>query len=186
MILWLGIGFGLMTGLGLSRWQGHPYPSPIFKHSWLLFLGFVPQIFVIYLGNNRVTPPDWLAASVIITSQLFLFAFAWLNRHLPGMYILIFGLILNLAVIVVNGGFMPISPQTAARLVGDEYVRGLIPGDRFGFKDILINTPETRLEILADRFLPPAGFPYQVAFSLGDIFIAFGAFWILAHPKTNS
>jgi hypothetical protein len=60
----------------------------------------------------------------------------------------------------------------------------LAPGSRFGLKDILLPAHETHLEILADRFLPPTNFPYQVAFSLGDVFIAFGAFWILAYQKT--
>lgn len=93
------------------------------------------------------------------------------------------GLLLNLTVIVVNGGFMPISPQSAEKLVGPEIASELAPGSRFGLKDILLPTHETRLEFLADRFLSPANFPYQVAFSLGDIFIACGAFWILAYQK---
>ena len=94
------------------------------------------------------------------------------------------GLLLNLAVIAVNGGFMPISPQSAERLVGKEFVSELAPGTRFGQKDILLPTHVTRFEFLADRFLSPSNFPYQVAFSLGDVFIAFGAFWILAYHKT--
>ena len=81
---------------------------------------------------------------------------------------------------------MPINPKTAESLIGKEAVSNLVNGSRFGFKDILLPTHETRIEILADRFLPPAGFPYQVAFSLGDIFITFGAFWILAYQKTNA
>jgi len=81
---------------------------------------------------------------------------------------------------------MPISPQTAERLVGEETVSNLMVGSRFGFKDILLSTHETRLEILADRFLPPASIPYQVAFRLGDIFITFGVFWILAYQGTNT
>ncbi len=185
MILWLGIGFGLVAGMGVSKWRGRPFHPPTFKHIWLVFLGFLPQLLVIYIGSNRFSIPDWIAASCLVTSQLALLIFAWLNRSLPGMYILILGLILNLAVIALNGGFMPISPQTAMRLVGDEHSNSLIPGNRFGLKDILLSVQETRLEVLADRFLPPVGFPYQVAFSLGDIFITAGAFWLLAYQKNT-
>jgi hypothetical protein len=39
---------------------------------------------------------------------------------------------------------------------------------------------------MADRFLLPAWSPYQVAFSLGDVFIALGAFGILAYQKSNT
>lgn len=187
MILWLGLGVGLVTGLGWSRWRGHPYRSPTLNHLWLVFLGFLPQLLVIYIGNNFATVPDWLAALSIVTSQLLLLIFAWLNRHLPGMSILIAGLVLNFAVILANGGFMPINPTTAERLIGPERIASLELGSRIGDKDILLLANETRLEWLADRFLPPVWSPYQVAFSLGDVFIAIGAFGILAfHQKPNT
>jgi hypothetical protein len=186
MILWLGLGAGLVTGFGLSKWRGHPYRSPALNHIWLVFIGFLPQFLVIYLANNRVTIPDWLSALSILTSQLLLLIFAWLNRHLPGMSILIVGLVLNLAVMVANGGFMPINPNTAERIVGTERIASFELGSRIGYKDILLPATETRLEWLADRFLLPVWLPYQVAFSLGDVFIAIGAFGILAFQKSNT
>lgn len=184
MILWLGIGIGLATGLGLSRMRGHPYRSPTLSHIWLVFVGFLPQFLAVYLGNFRASIPDWMAASVIVTSQLTLLIFAWLNRQVAGMSILIVGLVLNVAVMVANGGFMPISPNAAERVVGAEKIASFELGSRIGYKDILLPAEETRLEWLADRFSPPAGLPYQVAFSLGDVFIALGAFWMLAYQKS--
>jgi hypothetical protein len=184
MILWLGLGAGLVTGLGWSRLRGHPYRYPAFNHIWLIFVGFLPQFFVIYLGGTRVTIPDWMAATVIVTSQLTLLVFAWLNRHLAGMLILSIGLILNTVAMIANGGFMPINPDTAERIVGKERISTFELGSRIGYKDILLHQNETRLEVLADRFLPPARFSYQVAFSLGDVFIALGAFWILANQNS--
>ena len=186
MILWLGLGAGLVTGLGLSRWHGQSYRSPTLNSLWLVFLGFLPQLFVIYFGNSYATIPDWLAALSIVTSQLLLLVFAWLNRHLPGMSILMAGLLLNMAVMAANGGFMPITPDTAERLVGAEKVASMELGSRFGYKDILLAASETRLEWLSDRFLPPVWSPYQVAFSLGDVLIAIGAFAILAFQKSNT
>jgi len=183
MILLLGLVIGLVTGLGLSKWRGHPYHAPTIKHIWLVIVGFLPQFLAIYLGNNLIVIPDWLAALSIVTSQFLLLIFAWLNRHLAGMSILIFGLVLNMAVMVANGGFMPINPNTAERIVGPERIVSFEIGSRFDYKDILLPKDETQLEWLADRFLPPTGFPYQVAFSLGDVFIALGAFWILAYQK---
>ena len=98
---------------------------------------------------------------------------------------LMFGLVLNMIVMLANSGFMPINPNTAERIVGSEKIVSYELGSRIGYKDILLSKNETRLEWLADRFLPPVGFPYQVAFSLGDVFIAFGAFWMLAYQKVN-
>jgi len=80
---------------------------------------------------------------------------------------------------------MPISPQMAEQLVGVESAASLEIGSRFGYKDILLLKSETRLEWLADRFLPPQWFPYQVVFSLGDVFIGVGVFQILASQKFN-
>jgi hypothetical protein len=185
MILWLGLGAGLATGLGLSKWRRQPYRYPVLNHIWLIFVGFLPQFLVIYLGTNRVTIPDWVAALSIVISQSLLLIFAWLNRHSPGMLVLIAGLILNLVVILANGGFMPIDPNTAGRIIGAERIASFEFGDRIGYKDILLPSADTHLEWLADRFLPPAWFPYQVAFSLGDVLIAAGAFGILAYQKSN-
>jgi hypothetical protein len=56
---------------------------------------------------------------------------------------------------------------------------------RFGAKDILLPPEDIHFEWLADRFLPPSWFRYQVAFSLGDVFIALGAFWLLANPGSS-
>jgi hypothetical protein len=69
--------------------------------------------------------------------------------------------------------------------VSEETLQAMVPGDRFGLKDVLLLRQETRLEILSDRFLPPAWSPYQVAFSLGDICIGAGAFWFLVAERNN-
>jgi hypothetical protein len=178
VILWLGIGAGLIVGLG-------PYDPPAFHYFWIVVAGFLPQFFAVYFWQTRIALQDWIAALFLTISQLALFAFAWLNRKQPGMPILLVGLVFNLLVMTANGGFMPISPQTAEDLIGDVPVGALEMRSRFGFKDILLPVRETRLEILADRFLLPVGFPLQVAFSLGDVLIAFGAFWILAYQKNH-
>jgi len=186
MILWLGLGIGFVAGMGWSRLRGHHYRYPVLDHIWLVFVGFLPQFVIVYLGNTRATIPDWLAATAILVSQLTLFIFAWLNRRVNGMIILLVGLVLNMAVMIANGGFMPINPNTAERIIGTERITTFEIGSRIGYKDILLQKSETRLEILADRFFPPERIPYQVAFSLGDIFIAFGAFWMLAYQKTTA
>jgi len=67
-------------------------------------------------------------------------------------------------------------------LVSENILRDVQPGSRFGAKDILLHPQNTRFEWLADRFLLPTWFPYQAAFSLGDVFIALGIFYLLAKP----
>lgn len=185
MILWVALGAGLLAGIGVSRCKRHPYSPPTLKHIWIVFVGFLPQFLAIYLTRTRVLFPDWLAAFCVLASNITLLVFAWFNRRIHGMPVLIVGLMLNLAVIAANGGFMPISPQVVERLVGVDHAALLEEGSRFGLKDILLTKSATHLELLSDRFLPPKWFPYQVAFSLGDIFIGAGVFQILASPKLN-
>ena len=185
MILLLALAAGLLAGLVWARWRGHPYQAPELGHLWLVFVAFLPQFVVIYLPITRETFPDSLVAASLLASQILLLGFAWLNRRILGMSVLIFGVALNLAVMAANSGFMPISPQTASRLVSEDRLLDIQPGSRFGAKDILLHPQDTRFEWLADRFLTPAWSPYQVAFSLGDVFIAFGAFWLLAKPESS-
>lgn len=178
MILLLALVFGLLTGLVWARWRGHPYQTPELQHLWLVFVAFLPQVIVIYLPNL----PNGLVAGCLLASQILLFRFAWLNHRILGMPVLICGVALNLLVMAANGGFMPVSPQTTSHLVSEERLLDFQLGSRIGAKDILLLPQNTRFEWLADRFLPPAWLPYQAAFSLGDVFIAIGAFWMLAKP----
>jgi multisubunit Na+/H+ antiporter MnhC subunit len=185
VILLLALVAGLLAGLAWARWHGQPYQPPELQHLWLVFLAFLPQFIVIYLPITRRLFPDWLVVGLLLASQIFLLVFVWLNRRLMGMSIMLCGVVLNILVMTANGGFMPISPQTASRLVSQNGLRDVEPGSRFGTKDILMRPEVTRFEWLADRNLLPRWFPYQVAFSLGDVFIALGAFWLLAQPTST-
>lgn len=107
----------------------------------MVFVAFLPQFIVIYLPITRRVFSDWMAAGFLLASQIMLLAFVWLNRRIPGMFILLCGVALNLSVMTANSGFMPISPQTASRLVSENILRDV---SRFGAKDILLRPQDTR------------------------------------------
>jgi len=180
MILLVAILSGLAAGLCLARLQKRPWTIPPLRKPWLVIIAFLPQFFYMYLPATRTRVPDNLAAAGLIISLVLLLIFCWFNLRLSGVWLLALGLAFNLLVIAANGGFMPISRQTASRLVPPETLATLGNGDRFGYKDILLLPEQTRLNWLSDHLLPPEGFPYQVAFSPGDMFIAAGAFWLMA------
>ena len=182
MILLSAVVSGLLAGWCWARWHGRSYQAPVFRHAWLILVGFVPQLFIAYLPATHELAPRWMAAASLLASMVVFLAFVWLNHRLPGMPVLLAGLMLNLIVIAANGGWMPISPETASRVIGDDIGRYVQVGGRFGQKDILLQAQDMHLGFLADRFLLPAWSPYQVAFSPGDILIAAGAFWLLAKP----
>ena len=179
-------GGAVLAGWAWARWHRKPYQAPALRSAWLILVGFIPQLIVAYLPATYYRVPPWLAAVSIFASLITFLAFVWVNRRLPGMPFLLAGLLLNLAVMAANGGWMPISPEVARRVYGGDlskYVAAL--GERFGPKDILLSTQDMHLGFLADRFLLPAWSPYQVAFSAGDILIAAGVFWLLARSPVK-
>jgi hypothetical protein len=179
MILLVAILAGLLVGLFLARVRKRSWAVPQLRKPWLVIIAFVPQFFNLYLPATRARVADDLASAGLIVSLALLLVFCWFNRRLSGIWLLALGLACNLLAIAANGGFMPISLQVASRLVPPETLATLGSGDRFGYKDILLLPEQIRLIWLSDYFLPPEGFPYQVAFSFGDMFIAVGAFWLM-------
>ena len=185
MILLSAVGLGLLVGVGRARWLKRDYRLPLLRYTWLVVIAFLPQLLVTSSATSAWNLPNEVVGFTLVFSVGILLGFVCLNLRLPGMPLLLGGLTLNLAVMLVNGGLMPINPQTASSLVSEETLQAMVPGDRFGLKDVLLLRQETRLEILSDRFLPPAWSPYQVAFSLGDICIGAGAFWFLVAERNN-
>ncbi len=185
MILLTALFLGLLVGLGRARWQGRPYRAPEFRSIWLAVAAFVPQLVTAYLPATHGLLPDWLAKALILGSLAAFLVFIWINRRLTGMAVLLAGMALNLIVMLANGGWMPISPDAASRLVEPRTLEASSLGSRFGQKDVLLLPQDTRLQYLSDRFLLPDWSPYKVAFSPGDILIAIGAFWLLAGAPTG-
>lgn len=168
MILLLAVVLGLVA----AQVRGGLRP-PHLRYEWLALVGFLPQLILFSRLGQAVPLP--LVAMGLVGSQCVLLVFVWLNRHTPYLLLLGLGLFLNMAVIVANGGLMPISPEMAHTLTGGEW----LPGQRFGLsKDMVLSVSDTRLWRLSDRFLLPIP-GYYVAYSLGDIFIALGAFLFL-------
>jgi hypothetical protein len=181
LVLLVAILLGVPTGLLVAHWQKRAWVFPLLRVPWLVIFAFLPQLFSFFLPATRMLiPASWVSAGLLV-SQVLLLVFCWFNRHLSGIWLLAIGLTLNFLVIAANHGFMPISPQTAGRLYPQDVVQTIPLGSRFGYgKDILLMPADTHLVWLSDRFLPPEGFPYQAAFSLGDVVIAAGAFWLTA------
>jgi hypothetical protein len=178
MVLLVAVVAGLLAGLARARHGRRPLHIPDLRLAWLALVAFLPQWVAFYLPAGSRLPADSLAATALVGSQVALLIFVWLNRKQPGFWALALGLALNLLVIALNGGLMPISPETAGRLMPNASPGILQIGHRLG-KDIVLPASATHLEWLADRFLLPAWLPYRVAFSLGDVLLAWGAFWLL-------
>lgn len=180
MVLLIAVALGLAGGFFRARTSGRVYQTVDIKLVGLVLLAYLPQFFAFYLPATRSRVPDEWIPWILISSQLLLLVFAWANRKYPGFWLLGLGLLANFTVIALNGGMMPLLPEVADQLVLPGSESMLQRGQRVGFgKDILLAKEDTVLWFLGDIFLLPAHFNYPLAFSLGDILISTGAFWLL-------
>lgn len=163
----------------ILRRELHP-----FNVRWmgLLFVAFLPQLFAFVLPT-RFEIPDFWASLALISSQIGLLLFALANFSLPGFPLLALGLASNLLVILVNGGWMPISPEMVQRVLPHVSPEDWQIGARLGTgKDIVLPVAQTRLWFLSDIFFFDYGWN-RAAFSPGDVVVALGgirALWALS------
>jgi hypothetical protein len=180
VILLYAILIGLPAGV-LRAWSGgRRLTISDLDRVWLVPAAVLPQVIVFHLPATKHVIPDVLAPATLVSSQILLLVFVAFNRKKPGFWILGLGLALNLVVILLNGGLMPVSPETVARLAPNAPINSWHIGERLGTgKDIVLTLDQTRLWFLSDRFLLPDGASTRAALSMGDFLIALGASWML-------
>ena len=145
----------------------------------------IPQLLIFQNHSTSGWFSDQAAAYILVISQLILLVFIWFNRDKTGILILGLGLLLNLLVISLNGGLMPLAPDTAAALYPDLPDTSWEIGARPGIsKNILLLPEDTHLAWLSDAILLPSWFPWTRALSPGDIVIVLGVIWLLAVENT--
>ena len=108
----------------------------------------------------------WLPSLALVPAVRFL----WLNRQYRGLWLLAAGAGLNLLVMAVNGGLMPIAPSILHALGGPHNPAGAALGLT---KDRLLGDDVAHLAILDDRLVwSVAGL--HIAASAGDLLVAAG------------
>jgi uncharacterized protein DUF5317 len=132
----------------------------------LRWVGFLFGALVVQIGIDLLDP-SWLNESgdviVILLTNLAVIIFLIVNRGLPGVPLAALGLLLNLAVITLNGG-MPVSARAAETAGLAEELRD--PGVKHELLD-----DDTALPWLAD-VIPIPGL--QKIISVGDVVLAIG------------
>ena len=145
---------------------------------WLAGLALALQIGAVYwaTGDRYL----YLQRGALVVSSLLLLPVVWRNRRSPGLALIGLGLVLNLVVMVANGGFMPITPEAVARIEHQHLIVQQNGLERMsGSKGIVLPKEETALWVLSDILIIPPPFPVASAFSLGDALVAVGAFIFL-------
>jgi hypothetical protein len=143
------------------------------RHAWLVAVAFGVQAVLLLTPLERLAGN--LAAPLLTLTNLALVAMVVLNIHVPGLKLFAVGLGLNTLVILLNGGFMPVSADALRRAGLDDLVAEMgVAGH--SEKSRLID-PATRLPLLGDILPVPA---IAKVFSVGDIFVVAGATWLVA------
>jgi hypothetical protein len=137
----------------------------------LLLLQFV----VVRLASSdvpvRIVLPATIAAIPLVL---------WPYRGYLGVWVAFVGIAANLAVILANGGLMPIERSTVAEAVGWERAAGYEAGAWIaGTKDVLVADGGGRAAVLGDSIIVRVGSGGMAA-SPGDLVVWFGLVLVAA------
>lgn len=155
-----------------------------FKGGWklggaILALFLLQATLVTYVSGQTM-----LQMIIVVGSQTLLAACILLNRHIQGAKLFALGVILNTVVMIANGGWMPITPETYQSLGAEQAVE--LQARAPASKGITLAQNETNLWILSD-IIPVNLFGRKSAMSIGDVLILAGIaqFLLLAAPKSR-
>jgi len=187
MILVLAVALGVVASLVRYRGRALEQIAAIpLRSAWLAPLAVVLQVPLLRAAAGPTQHLVWQQV-LFLVSHLLLLILVWRNRRLAGMQLVGLGVICNLVVILANGGFMPITPETLVRINPGTTLEQWPLGLHYGFsKDVILLQAEIRLWPLADVLVIPPPFPWPTAFSPGDLLIAAGVVLLLLNPRISS
>ena len=159
----IGILGGLWHGGALVHFARLPFRWPL-----LFLIGLILRT----IAFSRFVPPG--AATIVLYSLAigFLCAGMLANRRIVGIELVLLGLVLNAAVILANGGAMPITAAALRSVGGFEFARQLRETGPIGHVELA--GPGTLLLPLGD-IIPLSPTPgVGIVASVGDFAIAAG------------
>ena len=132
----------------------------------IVSLFLLQAFFVIFVPGQT-----GLQMIMLVLSQSALIGLFLLNHHLPGAKLFALGIFLNTAVIVANGGWMPVTPETAHFVHPDRAVELYVKPSNS--KNVILPRSETNLWILSD--IIRLTLPWRRnALSIGDLLLIAG------------
>ncbi len=177
MLLLYAIPIGLLLGLAVGGRLGSLAAVRI--RWWPLALaGLAFQ--VLLFSPPIASRIGGLGPALYVGSTLVVLAALLANLGQPGFRLILAGALLNLLVIVANGGQMPAAPEALLALHGV----AALPTD--GFSNSIVAGAGTALWFLGDVFYLPRPIPLANVFSIGDVLIAVGGAWFMARTMLGA
>jgi hypothetical protein len=164
------IFLALLITVPLARGRLTAFADLEIRRPWLAIAGIGVQILIISVipGGSA-----GFHEAVHMFSYGLLGAFAWSNRKIPGVPVIMVGGALNFIAIAANGGVMPADPEIARHLADAE---GFVNSGAMS---------DPHLLFLGDVFATPESWPMYNVFSIGDVVILLGVVLVL-HGVTGS
>jgi hypothetical protein len=182
--------------MATARTGSHGGSTPLLplRRLWLVLLSYAAQYVVIHAVPRTAVWEPWRAGLILLAS-LPLVPWLWLNRRWRGVWIIGFGLTLNLLVMVANRGFMPIDPGTLARAgLGGQLATTTLGQALPNSKDILLLPAATHLAFLRDWIVLGGPSVFGRVVSPGDIALFAGLLvtavevlcWLVRQPQRGT
>jgi hypothetical protein len=146
------------------------------KRIELLILACLIQGGLIFFGSRKVQFILDYSSYALIFSYIVLLLAVWYNKQLKGMNIITLGIILNFAVIIANGGHMPVLLSSLHRVGLDDFALILKEGS---YVTHTLITEKTLCAFLADVIPLPSPFPDPSVISFGDFLMFCGVFSLI-------
>ncbi len=179
MIL-IALCLALLLGLAVVGGRVSNLASVDVKWGWLAPLAFLMQAYLIFFPADRAGGLLSARSLLLAASHILLLAVVWRNRRLAGVKLIGLGLLLNFLVMVVNGGFMPITPEALVQIGYDGNASQLETGYIVGrTKNVVAEPGDAALWFLSDLLVIPRPFPIPAVLSVGDLLIVTGMFFFL-------
>ncbi len=135
------------------------------RYRWVVLVAFVLQLAVLQGPQLPAAVAPVLHVLTYLAAAVFVVA----NRRVPGLLVVAAGAASNGVTIALNGGTLPAS-AAALRTAGVEVDPGFA-------NSAVVADPV--LPWLGDVFAVPAAVPLANVFSVGDVLIVAGAWWLL-------
>ena len=168
----LGIIFGKIRG-GSFRKLG----DAVFRIPGLLFIVFIMHLItsiMVFVGNSFFLEYQLI---IYIIVYLLFFIIIFFNLNYKSFWFVLVGTILNFTAIVNNNGRMPIDKSGLEQLGMDNLLNSLKSDTLYNY--ISLEEAVGFTEYLGKIWTTPDGYPLSQIFSLGDVFIALGVFFII-------
>jgi hypothetical protein len=163
MFLLYAVLAGLVAGLALGG-RLRTLGALRLRWTWLIVAGMAVQglLYSEPVAERVAQLGPAVAPAIYIGSMVLVLAAVVRNIRVPGLALVAVGAAANLAAIVANGGYMPVSAEALGSHVPS------------GEHSNSVTLPDPALPFLTDIFALPEWLPAGNVFSVGDVFIGLG------------